>query len=112
MRKEFSTKTKALAFQRANGRCEECGFRLTPGKFHYDHAIPDGLTGGNDLDNCRCICVGCHSRKTPVDVSRIAKAKRVQARHIGARQSRNPLPGGRRSPWRKKLDGTVVRRNT
>ena len=45
MRKEFSTKTKALAFQRANGRCEKCGYRLTVGKYHYDHTRPDGLTG-------------------------------------------------------------------
>jgi hypothetical protein len=29
VRKEFSTRTKALAFQRSNGRCEECGMTRT-----------------------------------------------------------------------------------
>jgi 5-methylcytosine-specific restriction protein A len=111
MRREFSTKTKALAFQRANGRCEKCGFKLTPGKYHYDHGIPDGLTGTNDIANCRVICVGCHDNKTRrEDVPRIAKAKRMQAKYIGAKQSRNPLPGGKLSKWKRKMTGEVIRR--
>jgi len=107
MRKEFSTKTKALAFQRANGRCEECGFRLTPGKFHYDHIRADGLLGDNYLSNCAVLCVICHRDKTREDVARISKALRVQARHIGATKSRNPLPGGKLSKWKRKLSGKV-----
>jgi|SRR6478609_1538790 len=110
MRKEFTTKTKAQAFMRANGRCEECGYRLTPGKFDYDHTRPDGLLGCNDLANCRVICIGCHNEKTREDIGRIAKAKRMQASYIGAKQSRNPLPGGKRSLWKRKLDGKVVLR--
>jgi 5-methylcytosine-specific restriction protein A len=110
MRREFSAKIKALAFQRANGRCEECGYRLTVGKYHYDHRIPDGLTGSNDLGNCAVVCVSCHSSKTSRDVGQIAKAKRMQASHIGAKQSRNPLPGGRASKWKRKLSGQWVRR--
>src|SRR4051794_18938663 len=110
MRKEFSTRTKALAFQRANGRCEACGARLTTGKFHYDHENPDGLTGSNDLANCRVLCTACHRDKTRNDVGHIAQARRREARHIGAHKSRNPLPGGRLSKWRKKLTGKVVPR--
>jgi 5-methylcytosine-specific restriction protein A len=110
MRKEFSTKTKALAFQRADGRCEECGFRLTVGKYHYDHANPDGLTGVNDLGNCRVLCVACHREKTREDVGNIAKAKRRYAKDIGAKASRNPMPGGRSSKWKRKLSGEWVER--
>jgi 5-methylcytosine-specific restriction protein A len=112
LRKEFSTRTKALAFQRANGRCEGegCGARLTTGKFHYDHRIPDGLTGSNDIANCAVLCTPCHREKTRGDVGTIAEAKRRHTRDIGARTSRQPLPGGKRSKWKKKLDGTVVLR--
>lgn len=110
MRREFTTKTKALAFQRADGRCEKCGFRLTAGKYHYDHANPDGLTGSNDLGNCAVICVACHKHKTREDVGIIAKAKRRHARDIGAKTSRNPMPGGRASKWKRKLSGEWVRR--
>src|SRR3954447_17816375 len=105
LRKEFSTKTKALAFLRANMRCEECHFKLSPGKYHYDHRTPDGLTGDNGADNCAVLCLGCHREKTKRDVGRIAKARRMQAKHIGAKQSRNPLPGSKHSAWKRKLDG-------
>lgn len=111
MRKEFTTKTKALAFQRSNGRCEECGARLSVGNYHYDHKNPDGLTGNNDLSNCAVVCIVCHREKTRDDVGRIAKAKRQEARHIGAKKSRNPLPGSRLSRWKKKLTGEVIRRD-
>src|SRR3954471_2308427 len=97
MRREFSTRTKALAFQRANGKCDECGMRLEPGRIAYDHINPDGLTGNNDLNNCAVLCVPCHRQKTRGDVGRIAKAKRQHARDIGAHKSRNPLPGGKLS---------------
>jgi 5-methylcytosine-specific restriction protein A len=110
MRKEFSTRTKALAFQRSNGRCEECGMRLEPCRFAYDHVNPDGLTGSNDLANCRVLCLACHKQKTRDDVGNIAKAKRREARHIGAKTSRNPLPGGKLSQWKRKITGEWIKR--
>lgn len=109
-RREFSTRTKALAFQRANGRCDTCGMRLQPPRIAFDHINPDGLTGSNDIANCAVLCTPCHREKTRGDVGTIAKAKRRYARDIGARTSRQPLPGGKRSKWKKKLDGTVVLR--
>jgi 5-methylcytosine-specific restriction protein A len=110
MRREFSTRTKALAFQRANGRCEACGVRLQPGRIAFDHINPDGLTGLPIVDNCAVLCLACHKQKTRDDVGNIAKAKRREARHIGAHKSRNPLPGGKDSGWKRKMTGEWVRR--
>jgi 5-methylcytosine-specific restriction protein A len=110
MRREFTKAIKAQAFQRANGKCEGCHAKLSVGKYAYDHDNPDGLTGEPNLDNCRVLCLSCHSRKTRADVATIARAKRVQARHIGAHVSRTPLPCGKQSKWKKKMDGSVVLR--
>ncbi|MBV8895498.1 MAG: HNH endonuclease [Acidobacteriaceae bacterium] len=110
MRREFSAKVKVQAFQRANGCCEGCGARLTTGKFEYDHINPDGLTGSPVLDNCRVVCVGCHRTKTRNDIRDISRAKRRQAKHLGAHRSSNPFPCGRQSKWKKKMDGSVVLR--
>jgi 5-methylcytosine-specific restriction protein A len=110
VRKEFSDRTRALAFQRADGKCDECGMRLQTGRIEYDHSIPAGLTGSNDIDNCAVFCTPCHKQKTRSDVGRIAKAKRQHARDIGAHKSRNPLPGGKLSKWKRKITGEVVRR--
>ena len=112
MIREFSTKIRVAAFQRCDGRCEKCGARLTPGKFAYDHILPDWLGGEPTLENAQVLCDPCHSEKTHgQDRPRINKAQRQHARHIGAKApSRNPMPFGRSSKLKRKLDGTVVER--
>lgn len=113
MRREFPTKIRVAAFERCGGRCEKCGVHLTPGKFAYDHILPDWLGGEPVLSNAQVLCTPCHSEKTHnEDRPRINKAVRQRAAHLGAKApSRNPLPGGKRSPWKKKLNGTVERRD-
>ena len=112
MRREFSAKVCAAAFQRADGRCEgqrngeRCSVRLTVGKYRYDHILPDWLGGEPTLDNCQVICMACDGAKTPADQSRIAKTKRQHAAHIGAK----PKGRGWQSKFRKRMDGSVVLR--
>jgi 5-methylcytosine-specific restriction endonuclease McrA len=82
-RRNFSKKTLAERFKLCEGRCESCGVALKPGSWHGDHNNPDGLTGEPTLENCRCLCVSCHAAKTKHDVAVIAKAVRVEAKHLG-----------------------------
>jgi 5-methylcytosine-specific restriction enzyme A len=111
MRREFSTKVKVAAFERCGGRCEGCGVYLSPGKFAYDHALPDWLGGEPVLSNVQVLCTPCHSEKThAADRPRIQKTKNQHAKHIGAQKSARPLPAGRSSPWKKTLSGKVVPR--
>ena len=110
-RREFSAKIKVAAFERSGGNCEQCTARLYAGKYHYDHDNPDGLTGEPTLANCRVLCVACHSVKTRTqDMPAIARAKRRQRKHAGIRKP-SRFPGSRASKWRKRMDGTVERRN-
>lgn len=114
-RSEFSKKVRVAAFARSKGFCEGpgCGTRLQTGKFAYDHDIPDGLGGEPTLENCVLLCSACHSAKSGKrDIPMIAKAKRVHAAHIGARPpSVRPMPGGRRSKWKRKMNGEIVLRD-
>lgn len=105
MRREFPTKVKVAAFERAQGQCERCTARLTVGKFHYDHVIADALGGEPTLENCAVLCLSCHGIKTPVDTTAAAKVKRIRAKHLGAKRSTWP-----KSKWRKKVSGEVVLR--
>jgi hypothetical protein len=41
------------------------------------------------------------------DHARAAKAKRVKTKHLGIKKSKNPLPGGKGSKWKKKISGRV-----
>lgn len=125
-RHEFDTKTRAAAWERCGGRCEgevyvddpmhylfdtrRCNAPLDLGCFHYDHIDPDYISGRNDLDNCQVLCVPCHREKTALDQGKIAKVKRIQHKRIKAKTSRNPLPFGKDSKFKKTLRGKVVQR--
>lgn len=110
-RREFPAKVKVAAFQRANGRCEACTAKLMPGKIRYDHILPDQLGGEPTLENCACICSACHTAKTSrQDVPAIAKAKRIQQKHLLRKTSSRPLPGSKASGWRKPFNRPPERR--
>ena len=66
---------------------------LKPGAYQCDHVNPDGLTGEPTFENARILCIPCHKDKTKVDVANIAKAKRREIAHVGAKRSTGKLSG-------------------
>lgn len=112
-RRTWSERQRLALFLKHEGRCHLCGGKITPGeKWEVSHEIPLELGGADDDENCKPAHFKCHRVHTAeVDIPAIAKAKRRQARHLGAKPpSRRPLPGSKGSKWKKKLDGTVVPR--
>lgn len=101
MRREFPTKVMVAAFERAAGKCESCGARLSPGKFAYDHVIPDALGGSPTIENCAVLCSACHGAKTArQDVPQIAKMKRQRAVHLGIKKpTKFRRPAGYKFNW-------------
>ena len=70
-----------------------------------------GAGGSDDPANLQVLCAPCHGTKTAKrDAPQLAKAKRIQARHVGAWRPAEPMRGSRASPWKRRLDGSVVRR--
>lgn len=58
---------RALARQRAGGRCEECSHRHS--RLQCDHVIPHTQGGSHALANLKMLCAGdgsckCHEKKT------------------------------------------------
>ena len=78
------------------------------------HIIPRALIGksADTDDNMQPAHVLCHAVKTKADVHAINKAKRREARHMGFKKSKSPLPFGRDSKWKKRMDGQVIDRKT
>ena len=60
-------------------------------RFQIDHDNPDGLTGKPTIDNARLLCIPCHAEKTKIDVAKIAKAKRNEARDLGAAKPKGQI---------------------
>jgi hypothetical protein len=89
-RREFSTSVKVQIIKRATNHgihvCERC--RAVCTSFEIDHIKPDAM----EIEKARkltaqdgqLICRMCHVIKTAADVKIIAKAKRVEAKHLGA----------------------------
>lgn len=109
-----------IALERADFRCElvyatgaRCERSILCGDIvHFDHIIPCGIGGANTADNCMVLCEAHHREKTAEDdVPRIAKMKRQAAKHAGTyRPSRNPVPGGRNTRWKRTLRGQTILR--
>ena len=118
MRKEFSRRVKFLAFKRCCNdkgmpHCEICGVPLTSGNITYDHIIPDGLGGEPTLENCQVICIKiCHRKKTHQEDNPVMKkADRVLKKTFGIATRRGrPILGSRASGFKRKFDGSAVRR--
>lgn len=94
-RRDFPTRVRAAVIKRCttkNGTiyCEACG--LPTMRFQIDHVRPDGLCGEPTIENAMLICETCYGEKNPQDTRKIAKAKRQEAAHIGAKQpTKQPL---------------------
>ena len=110
-RGNLSPRRKLAIWEREKGKCMICGIKLTTGKFIFEHVRALELGGEDTDDNIRLTCKGCATEKTKEDHSKAATAKRQKQAHLGLKKSKSPLPGGKSSKWKKKLDGTVVRRS-
>ena len=97
-RQEFTPKTKLAAWERAGHHCEECSVLIRPGNGpEYDHRVEDYYDGGNSLDNCQVLCIGCHKAKTKQRSPVLAKSRRITKTTANARTKkqgfRKPPPG-------------------
>ena len=93
-RREFKTAVKVEIIKRANRRCEKCR-QMAAVKFEIDHRDPDAM----QIDKSKpltaadgwLLCIPCHDEKTAKDVADIAKAKRREAAHLGAKRDKQPV---------------------
>jgi len=112
MRARLSTRERVRLFALHGGICHLCECRIVPGEvWDISHDLALALGGADDDANRMPAHRKCHQARTRDDMGLIAKAKRREAKHIGAYRSKSPLPGGKASPWKRKIGGAVVRRD-
>ena len=122
MSRTFSKEVKRAALERSGKRCEAVGplYGLPEGVrcnadlgygVEFDHLILWANSRDSGLENCVCSCPRCHRFKTSThDIPRAAKTVRQRDKHSGVVSARSPLPGSRKSKWKRKMDGSVERR--
>lgn len=103
-------RVKLRIYERAKGLCQRCGRKLFPGHWDCDHTVALINGGENRESNLQALCDNpCHSGKTREDVKIKAITYRKKKAHIGLRK-KSRFPGSKDSKWKRKLDGTVVKR--
>ena len=122
-RNEFTKATKREAWDRSGEVCEAVGdmYGLPAGErctadlnfgVEYDHIILDANSKDRSLENCCACCPKCHHWKTNnVDKQTAAKTRNQQDHQRGIQETqwRRPMPGSRKSGFRKRMNGQVER---
>lgn len=92
-RRRLSRTTRLSIFMAADGICHMCGGRIQAGQaWDVSHEIPLALGGADDETNWRPAHRKCHRDHTAqTDIPAIARAKRREAKHIGAHVPKGTL---------------------
>lgn len=109
-RRNLTKLQRVRVFDAAGGICHLCKAKIHVGeRWDVEHVKPLSMGGADDETNMAPAHVGCHREKTSAEAGPRAKADRIRARHLGIRK-RSRFPGSKDSPFKIKLDGSVVRR--
>jgi 5-methylcytosine-specific restriction endonuclease McrA len=122
-RKDFPASVKKAVRERADYTCEN-PLGCDKSAVEVDHIIPEGLGGKSTYENARLLCTECHRIKTALDTKMMLKAdkrggrvgqqaRRAKAKTAGTNKGiqSKPMAGTKASGLKRKMDGTVVRRN-
>lgn len=111
-RKALTSRQRLQMFLDAGGMCAICGGRIDGAREAWDeHMTPLWLGGSNEEWNRKPVHARCARTKTAKEATDRAKVRRVAEKHIGAKRSSRPLPGGKNSPWKKTFAHGWVRRD-
>ena len=115
-RKNMTPRLRLKIWEAHKGICVLCNSKIDGVRERWivEHIMPLALGGEDAEANMGPAHDACAIKKTfgrTGDIAKAAKAKRVKSKHLGIKKSKNPLPSGKGSKWKKKMDGSVVRRD-
>lgn len=111
-RKRLTNKQRMELFLRHKGICCLCGLKIDGVREMWDeHINPLWLNGDNSAENRGPAHVKCARAKTAEEATERADGRAVAEQHFGAKRAKTkPMPCGRRSKFKKKMNGEVVER--
>lgn len=99
-------------FMACGGVCALAGRKIQTGEaWDIDHIIALANGGENRESNLQCVLRVEHRKKTADDVRQKAKDARVRSKHIGVRRAKAVIPGSKASMWKRRIDGTTIKRD-
>ena len=105
-------RVRLRVWEREGGLCHRCERKIPPGDaWIIEHRIALINSGENAESNLCLTCSWCKPAKDAEDVALKSRVARKKAKHLGIEKPKSRLPFSRTSPFKKRLDGTVVRRD-
>lgn len=103
-------RVRLRVFERNGGRCHISGRKIAAGEpWDLDHVVALINGGEHRESNLAPALRDKHRAKTASDVAEKAFVRKRALSHLGIRK-RSRFPGSKDSPFKIKLDGSVVRR--
>ncbi len=105
-------RVRLRVFERHGGICHISGRKITAAdQWDMDHIIPLKDGGEHRESNLAPAIRSYHRKKTAAENVQRGKDNRKRKKALGIKKaSRNPIPGSKASPWKRRVDGTVVKR--
>lgn len=115
-REKLTRKQFVEIYMRQDGRCPECSQKLEMKGGRVvcvdEHVNPLWRGGSNELKNRELWCRPCSADKTSQETTERTDGYRVRDKHIGALKSDAPMKCGRNSPYKRKMNGQLVWRDS
>ena len=105
-------RVRLRVFDAAHGRCHVCSRKILAGEYwQLDHVVALINGGRNAEGNLAPACRNCCYGKTAEDVAEKSRVARIRSKHLGLHKPKSrPMPGSKASGLRKRMNGTVERR--
>lgn len=105
-------RVKVRVFDRYGGRCYLTGVQLRPGHWECEH-VKALINGGEHREsNLAPVAKVAHKAKSAADMAEKSKVYQVRKKHIGVKTRKGPpMPGSKASPYKRKINGTIERRD-
>lgn len=98
-------------FDAHNGICHISGIKILGGQpWELEHIKALANGGEHRESNMAPALKDKHKAKTADDVAEKSAVATKRKKHLGIAKSRHPMPGGKGSRFKRKMDGTVVPR--
>lgn len=113
-RRSLSRLMRTRIFDNAQSTCCLCHFKINAEmgeRWIIEHKKPLWLGGADDESNMGPAHERCAIQKTVGEAPIKAKSDRVRANYLGIKRTGRPMPGSRRSRFKRKVNGTVELRD-
>lgn len=104
-------RVRLRVFDAKGGLCHKCRRKIMPGEeWTCEHVVAICNLGPNRESNLDLTCCNCLPEKNAQDVAEKSAVATTRKKFLGIARKSSPMPGSRKSRWKKHMNGQVSER--